>query len=423
MGLEVLTQELFEEIKKIPSINSHSHIQPEKTRLDNPEDALAFFNHAYPKSDLVSAGMSEEEREKALTPGLPLAERWKIFAPYWRWIRLTGFSQGILEGFRDLLGFDELSAATVEPISAAIRDLCKPGFYHDVLQRKCNLKASVVNMEDLVEVDRSLFLPLPRLNRFSMLRSAEQIEKIQGDYDVEISTLDQHIEVIQQVCQQWGAASVAGVKMSQSYHRRMDFTQRKKEDAGRIFDGLMRGEYAGLESEEGILLEDYIVFECCRAAAAADLTVQFHQGIKAGNFGSMEGCSPAPLAELMSSCKDTRFDLSHAGYPYLREGAVLGKAYTNVYLNMSWIHIISPVGSRLDLREWLRMVPYNKIIAFGDDVYHVEAVYGHLKMARQNFAIALAEMIAEGHITESIALDIARAAFFENPAKVYGVCT
>ena len=75
--------------------------------LDNPEDALAFFNHAYPKSDLVSAGMSEEEREKALTPGLPLAERWKIFAPYWRWIRLTGFSQGILEGFRDLLGFDE----------------------------------------------------------------------------------------------------------------------------------------------------------------------------------------------------------------------------------------------------------------------------------------------------------------------------
>jgi len=183
----------------------------------------------------------------------------------------------------------------------------------------------------------------------------------------------------------------------------------------------MRGDYAGLESEEGVLLEDYIVFECCRAAAEADLTVQFHQGIKAGNFGSMEGCTPAPLAELMRTCKDTRFDLSHSGYPHLREGAVLGKAYANVYLNMSWIHIISPIGSRLDLREWLRMVPYNKIIAFGDDLYHVEAVYGHLKMARQNFAIVLAEMIEEGYITESIALDIAQAAFHDNPARVYGV--
>jgi hypothetical protein len=88
---------------------------------------------------------------------------------------------------------------------------------------------------------------------------------------------------------------------------------------------------------------------------------------------------------------------------------------------MSWIHIISPIGSRLDLREWLQMVPYNKIIAFGDDLQHVEAVYGHIKMARQNFALVLAEMIREGLISDAVALDIAQAAFYDNPAKVYGV--
>lgn len=88
---------------------------------------------------------------------------------------------------------------------------------------------------------------------------------------------------------------------------------------------------------------------------------------------------------------------------------------------MSWIHIISLIGSRLDLREWLQMVPYNKILAFGDDLQHVEAVYGHLKMARQNFAIVLAEMIQEELISESVALDVARAAFHDNPAIVYGV--
>ena len=209
--------------------------------------------------------------------------------------------------------------------------------------------------------------------------------------------------------------------MSQSYHRRMDFIARQKEDAAKIFGRLMRGEYAGLDSEEGVLLEDYLVFECCRAASDADLTIQFHQGIRAGNYGSMEGCTPAPLTELFQTFRDARFDLSHAGYPYLREGAVLGKTFSNVYLNMSWIHIISPIGSRLDLREWLQMVPYNKIIAFGDDLQHVEAVYGHLKMARQNFALTLAEMIREGLISESVALDVAQAAFHDNPAKVYEV--
>jgi hypothetical protein len=66
------------------------------------------------------------------------------------------------------------------------------------------------------------------------------------------------------------------------------------------------------------------------------------------------------------------------------------------------------------------MAPYNKIIAFGDDLQHVEAVYGHLKMAHQNFAIVLAETIREGLISESVALDVAHAAFHDNPAKIYG---
>jgi predicted TIM-barrel fold metal-dependent hydrolase len=419
--MNTLATALFDEISNIPCINSHSHIMPETDRLTDSPDALSFFRHAYAASDLVSAGMSDKAIRTALSPGLPLAERWRIFEPYFRWTRLTGYSQCIIEGFRDLLGFPELTGETVEPISEALREYSKPGFYHEVLKRRSNIELSVVNMEDLVEVDRELFLPLPRLNRFSMLQSVSQVQVIEGDYNVSITNLDEHVEVIRQVCLEWKAAKVAGVKMSQSYHRRMDFKRRPQEDAAKIFDRLMEGDYAGLASEEGVLLEDYLVFECCRAAADADLTIQFHQGIRAGNYGSMEGCSPAPLTELFQTFRDARFDLSHAGYPYLREGAVLGKTFSNVYLNMSWIHIISPIGSRMDLREWLRMVPYNKIIAFGDDLQYVETVYGHLKMARQNFAIALAEMIEEGIISDSVACDVAQAAFHDNPAKIYGL--
>ena len=78
MPINTLSTELFEEISKIPCINSHSHIIPEVQRLKESPDALAFFKHAYAESDLVSAGMDANERQMALTPQLPLAQRLDI---------------------------------------------------------------------------------------------------------------------------------------------------------------------------------------------------------------------------------------------------------------------------------------------------------------------------------------------------------
>jgi predicted TIM-barrel fold metal-dependent hydrolase len=125
------------------------------------------------------------------------------------------------------------------------------------------------------------------------------------------------------------------------------------------------------------------------------------------------------MVTLLQAFPDARFDFSHSGYPYWREAGVLAKTFPNVYLNLSWIHIVSPIGVRSALREWLRMVPYNKIIAFGDDVYYPEMVYGHLKIARQNVAHVLAEMIEEGYITEETALAVAHALFYDNPKALY----
>jgi hypothetical protein len=67
------------------------------------------------------------------------------------------------------------------------------------------------------------------------------------------------------------------------------------------------------------------------------------------------------------------------------------------------------------------MVPYNKIIGFGDDVYYPEIVYGHLKVARQNVASVLAEMIEDGTIGEEAALDVAHTLFYDSPKALYGI--
>ena len=422
-----LVADLVRALAQTPTINDHSHVIAEAERLQRDLDALAYFAHPYPAADLQSAGMSAEDLAFATTPARPggagptLEERWARFVPYWRRVRLTGFSQCLLEGWRAVFGVDDLTAETVGPLSEGIRAARLPGHYFRVLHDQANIAVSLVQMEDLVEVDRTLFLPMPRLNRWTMLRSREHLEAIERDYAVSLRTLDDLVAAMHQVCLDWLAAGAPAVKLSQSYHRRMDFAERRRADAAAVFETIRQGTYPGLDSHDGRVLEDYLVFAAVRAATEAGLPVQFHVGPRAGTYGSLEGASLAPMAALIRANRDARFDVSHAGFPYLREAAVLAKTCANVYLNMSWIHIYSPEGCRDALREWLRMVPWNKILGFGDDLYWVDTILGHLVMARQNVAEALASLIEDGYLGESEALDVGRALFHDNPAALYNL--
>ncbi len=415
--------DLLTEISTIPCVNSHSHIIPEDDRLAQRLDALSFFGDVYPRADLLAAGMPAHTLSRLLDTELPLAERWEIFEPFREHIRLTGYSQSILEGFRGIYGVDALTAGTVTPLSEAIQREQRPGLYQRVLSERARIAVSVLNVDRLVSVDRGLFVPLPRLNRFSSLRegclSPHEIRAIEEDYNAPIGSIDDHVEVIQKVCHQWREARVAGVKLSHANHRPLDFRPRDHSDAAELFDTLRQEGAASLPREGHRLLEDYLVFECCRAASEAGLTIQFHTGMRAANWRSLEGASVAEMVTLLRAFPDARFDLSHSGYPFTREAAILAKTFPNVYLNLSWIHIVSPLGVRRDLAEWLQMTPTNKIIAFGDDVKLVETAYGHLEIARRNVSVALAGMVTQGLLSEYAALDVARALFYDNPAQLY----
>ena len=115
------------------------------------------------------------------------------------------------------------------------------------------------------------------------------------------------------------------------------------------------------------------------------------------------------------------FDVFHGGFPYVEEAGVQGKYFPNVYLNMCWMHIMSPVLSQRALDLWLDMVPVNKIIGFGGDYSIVEKVYGHITMARENIAKVLGKRISEGKLKEKQALLIAHSLLHDNPKKLYAL--
>ena len=73
------------------------------------------------------------------------------------------------------------------------------------------------------------------------------------------------------------------------------------------------------------------------------------------------------------------------------------------------------------LDEWLDLVPHSKLLAFGGDYSEVIKVWGHLVMAREDWAVVLARRVRRGLLTEGEALEIARRAFYDNPKELYAL--
>jgi len=64
----------------------------------------------------------------------------------------------------------------------------------------------------------------------------------------------------------------------------------------------------------------------------------------------------------------------------------------------------------------------NKIIALGGDYrVAVQKAYGHLVLAREVVAAALADRIEAGDFDRSRALHLARLWFYDNRKRIYGL--
>ncbi|MGB9797150.1 MAG: hypothetical protein ACPLSK_00855 [bacterium] len=121
--------------------------------------------------------------------------------------------------------------------------------------------------------------------------------------------------------------------------------------------------------------------------------------------------------------KEAKFDIFHGGYPYTSELATLAKNFQNVFIDMCWLHIISPTVARRALHEWLETVPQNKIMGFGGDYIFVEGAYAHSLIARQNIATVLIEKVEDGYFSEEEAVKIANRLLRDNPVELFNLKT
>lgn len=175
----------------------------------------------------------------------------------------------------------------------------------------------------------------------------------------------------------------------------------------------------GLSLKETTPLQNFMVHKLIQLAEEKSLPIQIHTGIQEGNENIITNSNPTLLINLFREYKEVRFDIFHGSYPYTGELTTLAKTFQNVYIDMCWLHIISPYRARQALAEWLDTVPWNKIFGFGGDYIHAEGVYGHSVIARENISRVLTEKVEEGSLTEKQAVHLAQKLLRDNAYEFF----
>ncbi|MEA3364483.1 MAG: amidohydrolase family protein [Candidatus Hydrogenedentes bacterium] len=412
---------LQETIATIPLIDTHEHIRNESTLRGRTWSFFDFFEH-YVSSDLVSAGMPREVLETMRDPdsGLSLEERWALMAPYWPFVKSTGYGRAMVEYMGDLFGIDDINEKTYQELSRRINEARKPGWYHTVLKEKANIECSLVITwpGEPVTVDREFFRAVPILDHYAIPGTRAELEQLEKEAGCSIQTLDQLLAAQEAALDAFVKEGIAAVKIFLAYRRPLQFDRVSKIEAARAFDRIWLSQTQDLTFDDLKPLQDFMTRTLIGHAAERNLPVQIHTGMQEGNGNYIANSNPTLLANVIMEYPDARFYLFHAGYPFTGELVTMAKNFANVYADLCWVQAISPHVFKRTLHEWLDAIPANKIFAIGGDSNYVEGAYGHCTLARRLVTQVLAERVIEGSMDQARALWYAERMLRDN-AKTF----
>lgn len=426
-------------VDEIVLIDMHEHLMSEEDRIAGDIDALTVLFRQYASSDLVSSGMRQEDLLTIVDPKKPLEERWRILSPFWENVRHTGYARALEIAIRDLYGIDRLEEGTYQKLSRKMKELNRPGLYKWVLKEKARIERCMVDSLDELgravrpdKVDREFFVPVMQFDDFVMVNNLSDLKRLSARLGAGIHSLPDLVRALDIQFDRL-ADQMAGVKIALAYFRTIRFEKTGQAEAEKAFNMIFRSQPLdwrpddiigtrlayGPSLEEAKPLQDFMLHRVLQLAAKHSLPVQIHTGLQEGFGNILSNSNPMNLVNLFVEYTDVCFDLFHGAYPFTGELAALAKNFQNVYIDMCWLHIISPSRARAALSEWLEAVPVNKIMGFGGDYVHVEGTYGHSVIARENIARVLSEKVDDQSMTLDEAKVVARKLLRENALGLF----
>ncbi len=312
-----LYSRLLEEIRQIPVIDAHEHLQEESWRISQPVDVFTLFSH-YTHNDLVTAGMSREDCDRTQDPEVPLDERWALFEPWWERARHTSYCRAALIAAKRFFDADDITADNYVEISERIQGHNTPGLYDRVLKEACGIRICLTQCGRLVEENQDILRPMLPLPRWAGVSKCEEVEELAAELDTQVSTLDDYCDLIRAALAELKAKGVVGFKI---HAGRLEEADRAA--ASGLFDRMISDDL----QPDNSALRTFLIHETIEACGELALPVAVHCGIAWTNWNDFTVDHPRHMIPVILAHRNTRFDLYHAGIPWIRETGIIGKSY------------------------------------------------------------------------------------------------
>lgn len=414
-------------IRSVPVIDSHEHLTPDTAKRIGM-DLVDACTRQYLCHDLISSGMPKEDAALLSDGTVPIEKKAALLAPWLENVSYTGYGRMMKAALELLSPGLTLEPETICQAQELYEKKVAGCSLREYLQKQTNIRACIVDWMPLdwrfeepfyVQAYNPLFLIIPERE--------ERIRKLGIFTETAIHSLADYLKAVR-ICieKKYHEQQVRILKISLAYHRDLCFSRPSMEQADREYRECMEramyyrgGLSAGLGFDACRAFQDAVMHTILETADQLKMTVQFHTGYMAGNFGDIRNGNPSGLTTVFKEYPGIRFDLFHMSYPYEKEAGLLAKMYPNVYVNLCWSHVLSPKTVVQTLTDWLQLVPLNKIIGFGADTSCGFDIPAHLEMAYQNLEAAFWTLIEDGIWDEKAVERAAYKLLYENPRQLY----
>lgn len=403
--LNKIAEKILVELQDIPVIDTHEHMLPPQFHLDAK---YSFFDLMIPYAqfDLVSAGMSPKYMWRNNLNDGEVKECYAEFRKFWPSVKYNSYASHVRRVLKENLGIEDITDDNFLRIGDLLNATRNERHYSDILQKECRIEFilnQAGNYHEYADGDQ-YFIPHADMLKNGVVEDVKELLSRVSD-----PTLEDHLEMLRQRMADGKEYGARLVKYDAScFLHRENYAIAKEQ-----FAALKRGENTDSE-----ILQSFLYRQTLQFAKELNLVAAVHTGV----WDNINRKSPAHLFSIVQENPDIKFDIYHMGMPFTGECAFLGKNFANAYLDLCWSHIVSPQMLIRSLDEWLDLVPYNKIFAFGGD--HSSLPYNvktHLREAKENLSLVFAKRVADGKLDIQESVSILKKWFYDNPKEVYGL--
>lgn len=201
------------------------------------------------------------------------------------------------------------------------------------------------------------------------------VERAAGFVIKNSSHLDKMIAWFFGICDTF---QVCSLKQLQAYSRPLSVLDCTREEMSQALDTLIAARGAGaLEKyrDEALIVQNYILRRILEEANIRSFPYQIHVGMTI-----LSQSNPAHLETMIQRYQNISFVILHA-YPFISEASYLARTYPNVWVDTSWLVLQSPEILQIALKEYIGMVPSDRIFSSIDSI-SLEEYTGGIALTR-----------------------------------------